>query len=615
MFMSRSVIRILCSTPSRPRNTRNVAFVLGIGGCFCLTGYFDEPLSASGPSNHGDENACSIRFIDSLAEAGIDFQHYGERHRWCEIGPQVQGVATNEELPEALFIKPFEFANRHLIRMNGSGAAWLDMDSDGDWDIYMVNGAGGEETTNALYKNNGDGTFTPQGRDCGALDAGEGMAVSVADYDNDGFPDLFVTNFGDFVLLRNQKGQRFVDVTKEAFPSGVAEFWYGGSSWGDIDGDGDLDLYVCGYVNLAKSRGNAGLRFPMDFEGFGNILYQNNGDGSFTDITGIASVADGLRKSMQVLIADFNGDHRPDILVGNDTDPNGLYLNRGDGTFKDFSGPSGVSSTDGSMGIAYGDINNDELMDLYISNYTGEADLLLTMVDNISSNDGQVRNAIFEADFRSPIIQQRTWKKVGWGTGLFDLDNDGDLDLFVANGHLNSVSGDNRDENLLFENVGNGRFRDVSEESGIHAPGKRIHRSAIFGDYDDDGRIDIYVVNNGEEAYKSDSDRTGVLLHNVSETDNHFVKIRLRGTQSNRDAYGTKLRLVAGGTPQIREHVSGTGYFSVHAAELHFGLGRTDRIDSLEIQWPSGHMQIFKDLDVDRTFLFVEGQEQPVLIP
>ena len=172
----------------------------------------------------------SIRLTDVLVEAGIDFEHYGERHRWCEIGPQVKGIATNEEIPAGLFEDPFEFANRHLIRMNGSGAAWIDVENDGDYDLYLVNGSGGPETTNALYLNMGDGTFLPQTRKCGVLEDGEGMAVSVADYDNDGFSDMMVMNFGDFVLLHNNGDGTFTDVTAKAF-SKVDEIWYGTSSW------------------------------------------------------------------------------------------------------------------------------------------------------------------------------------------------------------------------------------------------------------------------------------------------------------------------------------------------------------------------------------------------
>ena len=296
----------------------------------------------------------------------------------------------------------------------------------------------------------------------------------------------------------------------------------------------------------------------------------------------------------------------PDILVGNDTDPNGLYLNKGDGTFKEFSGPSGLSSTDGSMGITWGDYNNDQMMDLYISNYTGEADLLLTMVDNTSSNDGKVNNAIFMADFDSPIIQQKTWPLVGWGTGFVDFDNDTDLDLFVAGGHLNGVSGDNRDFNVLFENTGDGKFIDSSEMSGVLRTGKRIHRAATFGDYDNDGKVDFYVVNNGEESYDEESDRHGVLYHNDSTSNCNWLKVKLQGTTSNRDAFGTKLKLVAGDKTQIREHVSGEGYFSSNAQEVHFGLGDADTVDSITITWPNGNIQTITDIKPNQTLTLVE---------
>ena len=558
--------------------------------------------------NKSPQKPCNIRLTDVREEAGVDFEHYGERHRWCEIGPQVQGIATNEEIPSGLFDDPFEFANRHLIRMNGSGAAWIDVENDGDYDLYLVNGSGGPETTNALYLNQGDGTFLPTIKSCGVLDDGEGMAVSVADYDNDGFSDMMVMNFGDFVLFHNNGDGTFSDVTEESFPGGQDVIWYGGSSWGDFDGDGFLDVYVAGYVDLSQNNGNEGLRFPMDFRGFPNYLFHNNGDGTFTDIAKEAGVQDGFRKTMQILIADFNDDNRPDILVGNDTDPNGLYLNRGDGTFKEFSGPSGLSSTDGSMGITWGDYNNDQMMDLYISNYTGEADLLMTMVDNTSSNDGNTKNAIFMADFNSPIIQKKTWPLVGWGTGFIDLDNDTDLDLFVAGGHLNSVSGENRDFNVLFENNGDGTFKDSSEMSGVLRSGKRIHRATIFGDYDNDGKVDFYVVNNGEESYDEDSDRYGVLFHNDSLSNGHWLKVKLQGTTSNRDAFGTKLKLIADGKTQIREHVSGEGYFSSNAQEVHFGLANSEKIDSLTITWPSGVSQTLTDILADQTIELIEPE-------
>merc|ERR1712000_556508 len=212
-------------------------------------------------------------------------------------------------------------------------------------------------------------------------------------------------------------------VTKAAFPEDQKDWWYGGATWGDYDRDGDLDLYVASYVDFSHRPKNTSLRFPVDFGGLPNTLFQNNGDGTFA----------------------------------NDTDANGLYLNRGNGAFKPFSGPSGLSTTDGSMGIAVGDINRDGQFDIVYTNYAAEVNVIAQLVDNQSSNDGQLKNAIFVHDFDSSLVHKLSWPMVSWGTGLYDLDNDGDLDLFFANGHLNAVSGDNRQPNLLFEN-GDGHF-------------------------------------------------------------------------------------------------------------------------------------------------------------
>ncbi|MCH7497373.1 MAG: VCBS repeat-containing protein, partial [Candidatus Marinimicrobia bacterium] len=299
----------------------------------------------------------AIRFENLREQVGIDFIHYAPRPRWCEIGPTLRGAATNEAL-ELIFLEGKEawksrerllnleeFAHLHLIKMNGSGAAWLDYDRDGDWDLYLVNGQGPGQISNALYENLGGKSF--RRKVSGAEDLGEGMAVSVADYDNDGYSDLFVTNYGNFILYHNGSDGTFTDVTATAFPEGLGDRWYGGSAWGDYDRDGDLDLYVTAYVDFAWRPANTSLRFPMDFGGLPNTLYRNNGDGTFTDVTAAAGVGDAKRKSMQAIFSDFNDDGWPDIFVTNDTDANSLYLNRGDGTFKAFSGPSGLGTTDG----------------------------------------------------------------------------------------------------------------------------------------------------------------------------------------------------------------------------------------------------------------------------
>jgi len=573
------------------------------------------------------QNTTLIHFSDVRKQAGIDFVHYAPRPRWCEIGPTVQGAATNEGLERVFreqkelwksgnrLLTLEEFAHVHLIKMNGSGAAWLDYDRDGDWDLYLVNCQGEGNITNALYENLGDGVFLKKGT-CGAEDVGEGMAVSVADYDNDGFPDLFVANYSNFVLYHNNHGRTFTDVTSRAFPTGVRDWWYGGSTWGDYDRDGDLDLYVTSYVDFSQRPGNTSLRFPMDFGGLPNTLYRNNGDGTFTDVTKSAGVGDAARKSMNAIFCDFNDDNWPDLFVTNDTDANSLFLNKGDGTFKSFSGPSGLSTTDGSMGIAVGDYNRDGKFDLVYTNYAAEVNVVAQLVDNQSSNDGKLKNTIFVHDFDSSIVHKMSWPLVGWGTGLYDLDNDGDLDLFFANGHLNSVSGDNRLLNLLFENDGRGRFFDISEASGIWASGKRIHRAAIFADYDNDGLVDIYVSNNGqqiEDGKGNTIDDTakgvGVLYHNESKTKNSWLKVRLEGTKSNRDAYGARVKVTAGDLTLAQPLISGTGYFSANAKELYFGVGESVKIDKVEIRWPSGMTQTFEDIESNQTIWIVEGKK------
>ena len=454
-----------------------------------------------------------IHLIDKTDYAGIDFIHYAPRPRWCEIGPSVVGAATNEGLSLVFekekeywksnnrLLTMDEFANVHLIKMNGSGGAWLDYDNDGDWDLYLVNCQGEEtEITNSLYENLGNGKFL-KANNTGTEDAGEGMSVSVADYDNDGDSDILVTNYGDFKLFRNNGDKTFSDISKIAFPDGINDWWYGGSTWGDYDLDGDLDLYIAGYVDFSRRPQYTSLRFPMDFGGLPNTLFRNEGDGTFKNVTKELNIlTDASRKSMQVLFHDFNEDGFPDLFVANDTDANGFYLNRGNGTFKVFSGPSGLSTTDGSMGIAIGDINNDGMEDIVYTNYAAEVNTLAYLIDNSSSNDGILKNAVFIHSFDSPLVHKLSWPKISWGPGLFDMDNDGDLDLFFANGHLNSVSGDNRQTNLLFENDGKGFFKDISNSSGILATGKRIHRSAMFADYDNDGKVDMYVTVNGQQV-------------------------------------------------------------------------------------------------------------------
>ena len=573
------------------------------------------------------QTTSKISLQDRSSAAGIDFVHYAPRPRWCEIGPTIVGSATNEGLSlvfeqekeywksNGRLMTLDEFANVHLIKMNGSGGAWFDYDRDGDWDLYLVNCQGDASIINALFENIGNGKFI-RVKNSGAEDDGEGMAVSTADYNNDGYPDLLITNYGDFKLFRNNGDKTFSDVTLNSFPEGIMDWWYGGSAWGDYDDDGYLDLYITGYVDFSRRPQYTSLRFPMDFGGLPNTLYKNNGDGTFSDVTANTGVlADASRKSMQVIFNDFNEDRLPDIFVTNDTDANGFYLNRGDGTFKAFSGPSGLSTTDGSMGVALGDFNKDGLTDLVYTNFAAEVNTLATLVDNKSSNDGQLRNAVFVHDFESPLLHKLTWPKVSWAPGLFDLDNDTDLDLFFANGHLNSVSGDNRQSNLLFENDGRGRYTDISERSGILATGERIHRSAIFADYDDDGRVDIFVTVNGQQVEDGQGNNIfdpkqgkGILFHNETKSDNNWLKVRLEGTKSNRDGFGATVSITAGPVKDKQALISGQGYFSANAKEIYFGLGSIDTIEKIDVSWPSGIDQTFENIPANQTVYIIEGE-------
>ena len=573
------------------------------------------------------QTTSKISLQDRSSAAGIDFVHYAPRPRWCEIGPTIVGSATNEGLSlvfeqekeywksNGRLMTLDEFANVHLIKMNGSGGAWFDYDRDGDWDLYLVNCQGDASIINALFENIGNGKFI-RVKNSGAEDDGEGMAVSTADYNNDGYPDLLITNYGDFKLFRNNGDKTFSDVTLNSFPEGIMDWWYGGSAWGDYDDDGYLDLYITGYVDFSRRPQYTSLRFPMDFGGLPNTLYKNNGDGTFSDVTANTGVlADASRKSMQVIFNDFNEDRLPDIFVTNDTDANGFYLNRGDGTFKAFSGPSGLSTTDGSMGVALGDFNKDGLTDLVYTNFAAEVNTLATLVDNKSSNDGKLRNAVFIHDFESPLLHKLTWPKVSWAPGLFDLDNDTDLDLFFANGHLNSVSGDNRQSNLLFENDGRGRYTDISERSGILATGERIHRSAIFADYDDDGRVDIFVTVNGQQVEDGQGNNIfdpkqgkGILFHNETKSDNNWLKVRLEGTKSNRDGFGATVSITAGPVKDKQALISGQGYFSANAKEIYFGLGSIDTIEKIDVSWPSGIDQTFENIPANQTVYIIEGE-------
>lgn len=539
-----------------------------------------------------------VIFADVTRRAGIDFRHFaGER---------------TSQLPEDM----------------GSGAAWIDYDRDGWLDLFVVNTSGPltwnseqmdrSPAHTALYRSNGDGTFTDVSAEAGVDLRAWGMGVAAGDVDNDGWPDLFVTTYGTNVLYLNNGDGTFSEATQAAGLGERRGFWTG-AAWGDYDRDGDLDLYVTGYVRYSEEEGTGEVATQYDVEAPAsinpssfpperNLLYRNNGDGTFTEVAEPAGVADPEGRGLMATWADFTGDGWPDLYVANDVSDNRLYRNNGDGTFEDISHPARVADYRGAMGLAVGDWDADEDLDLFISHWIAQENALYTNLGRPSESPaGSSRRSIQFMDEADRYgLGQIALDYVGWGTSFFDYNNNGRLDLFVANG--STLQQSDRPErlvpmsDLLFWNRGpDAGFFEASVVSGTSvfrdargAPLTKafVGRGAAFGDYDNDGDLDIFVVNH---------DGPGQLLRNESDDRHHWLKVRLEGRTSNRSAIGARLRLVAGGHAQIREVGAQGSYLSQNALVQHFGLGEHATVDTLEIGWPSGHRQVETDIDADQT--------------
>jgi enediyne biosynthesis protein E4 len=513
-----------------------------------------------------------------------------------------------------------------IIDAPGSGVALLDYDNDGWLDIYLLNGStvaatkGLEPPPRAmLFHNNHDGTFTDVTDKAGVSNDRWGFGVAVADYDNDGWPDIYVSNFGKNRLYHNNHDGTFTDVAEKA---GVAlGGWSTGATWGDYDRDGLLDLFVPGYVHydldhpvLAGKGGvpEAACQYrgvnvfcgPLGLLGEGDHLFHNNGDGTFTDVSLKAGVADSEgRYGFASVFADVDDDGWPDLVVANDSTPNYLYRNRRDGTFEDVSYMSGFALNEegraqASMGIALGDYHHSGRLGLFITTFSDDYKTLYR-------NDGEssFTDVSFKAGLGSPTIPF-----LGWGTGFLDFDNDGFLDLFIANGHVYPIA-DQRDWGTtwaqrpqLFRNLDGSKFQEVPPATDSGLASVVCARGAAFGDLFNDGHIDV-VLNN--------LDSTPTLLRNVVRNSNHWVTLRLVGAglrppsrpdagskdasapelaalKSSRDAIGAKVFLTAGGVRQRADVFSGASYASTSDSRLHFGLGPASRVDKLEILWPGG---------------------------
>jgi enediyne biosynthesis protein E4 len=517
---------------------------------------------------------------------------------------------------------------KFIVETNGSGVCLIDYDNDGWLDIYLVNGStfdaldGKEEPPHAaLFHNNHDGTFTDVSRQAGVMNDRWGYGCSVADYDNDGWPDLFIGNYGKNRLYHNNHDGTFTDVAEKA---GVTlGNWSSGSAWGDYDGDGRLDLYVSGYVHFDRNnlpiagtkavgyaqceyRGESVNCGPRGLVGEPDHLFHNNGDGTFTDVTEKAGVADKDRYyGFTAIFVDLDGDGKPDLVVGNDSTPNFLYMNKGNGTFEDDGYLSGFAlNADGreiaSMGIAAGDYENNGLVDFFVTDFGDDYKVLF-------HNDGDA--SFTDVSYKAGVAQT-TIPFVGWGDGFLDFDNDGWLDLFMVGGHVYPQVDQHQwgtswaERPLLFHNVpasqGKGRkFEYVPAVNGTGLADVIPARGAAFGDLFNDGKIDVVI---------NPVDGPPVLLRNVNPDHHHWVEMQLvGGPKSPRDATCATAYLTANGMRQRQDVLASGSYISANDRRLHFGLGDATDAGSVEIHWPSGAKETIKLPAVDRIYTIHEG--------
>jgi len=497
------------------------------------------------------------------------------------------------------------------------GVLLIDYDRDGYPDIYFTNAPTvemaikGQTARGALYHNNHDGTFTDVTDRAGLATPCFAMGGAVGDYNNDGWPDLYLTCLGGNKLFRNNGNGTFTDVTKQA---GVADGrWSTGAAFGDYDGDGNLDLMVTNYVDFhlndlpvfgsapnCKYRGIDVQCGPRGLQGAGDALFHNNGDGTFTDVSKAAGVNDpNGYYGMSVIFSDFNNTGRPDIYVANDSTPKFLYKNLGNGKFQEIGLESGTAvSEDGSeqasMGLAVGDYLHNGRPSLFVTNFSDE-------YGNLFRNDGawNFSDVSYKSGVALPSLPY-----VKWGTTFFDADNDGWLDLIVVGGHVypqvdSLPSGARYQEPKVLElNQKDGTFCDASEQAGPALRIPRVSRGLAAGDLFNDGNVDIVV-----------EDLTGepMILRNSGVPGRHWVSFELQGTASNRLAIGARIKIVAGGMTQTEEIHSGGSYLSQNDLRVHFGLNTATRIDSVTIRWPSGKMETLKNLDVDKFYSVLEG--------
>lgn len=515
-----------------------------------------------------------IRFEDESQKAGIDFTHsFGSR----QLGSLLEGT--------------------------GAGCVWFDYNNDGLPDLYVANGRPLDDSMhpfplkdkpnplphNHLYRNNGNGTFTDVTDAAGLNPDMYSIAVAAADYDNDGFVDLLVTGYGRAILYHNDGNGHFTDVTEKAGLK--VDGWSISSTWLDYDKDGCVDLFVGRYVKFdPKYRAfYAADNYPgpLDYEGETNKLFHNNCDGTFTDVSEKSGISAFVGRTMGVAAADFDGDGWDDIYVANDRTENFLFRNKHDGTFEEVANQTGTAfgqngESTSSMGPVFADFAQRGALDLWVSD--GHYNRYLHNAGKQGFEDQGATNGLSQANAQY----------VSWGTGVYDFDNDGLLDILIFHGGLIHLI---PQEHSLFRGLGGDRFEDVSRAAGEVLSRRTVARGACFADYDNDGRVDAFVVNLGAE---------GTLVHNMSAATGHWIAVKLKGTKSNRDGIGANVEVFAGGKHWMAERVAGSGYLSQNDDRLHFGLGAAAAVEKVEIHWPSGTVQTVEKAAVDRVLTVEE---------
>lgn len=502
---------------------------------------------------------------------------------------------------------------RYIVEPMSAGLATFDYDGDGWIDIYFLNGKplkGSKRSKpprNALYRNLGGFRFEDVTDKAGVGDMGFGLGVTAADYDNDGDQDLYLNNFGPDVLYRNNGDGTFTDATDQA-GVGNGDLVGAGTCFLDIEKDGDLDLYAGNYLKFDYAEhveryidGIPSYPSPRDFQPVPDTLFRNNGDGTFTDISQASGVGLVAGTSMGMVSTDVDNDGDADVFVLNDVAANFCFLNDGKGNFEEVGLLVGLAynaygDENASMGVDCGDYDNDGWFDFFMTSYQGEMPVLYH----------NLGNGRFEDATHATQAGATAYPYVNWGTGLIDFDNDGDLDIFIANGHtednaeLFDSSSHYRAPNQLILNTGNGQFVDVSDQCGDGLLPVESSRGTAFDDLDNDGWIDVVILN---------SRRPPTILRNDTHNGNHWLQLRLIGVRSNRDGVGARVTLVAGDLRRIDEVHSGRSYQSHYGSRLHFGLGPRTRVDRIEIRWPSNTVDVIEGVDADQLLTVREGDK------